>query len=375
MNRAWRVTLICLSALTAACGGGARNQQEETVAPPDVVALHEPMHPADSVAVTFKATAVAKKITLRYERSALTLKADGTIGQSVVEPMATLTTCDGPGTSEITCQHRPVDGYPAGSLIRFEAIAEGASGAVGTESYFFAAGTYPDQNAAVPVRLKTSNAAGLDLVFIGTADLSTADLRSSLQDVVGKIYFKYGELKQSRAVYNYFYSSNRGDYAEGCNFSNPVNMATLEATGDAIVFLHRATLRDCKVGKRISSEITNEKSLVHETGHVLFDLQDEYCCDSSYKAQQCTPNLWSSLQQCEAAAAGLNYEKAFCKQLKNTQESLAFWRIDPDGDTGCIMGNGQHNAGSTFRTACQRRIAWRHQKCLAGRCFTSPVCP
>jgi hypothetical protein len=375
MKNAYRATVAGLCFFTLACGSPQPRAQREAATVPDVLAVHQPMHPADGEAVTFKATAVATKLTLRYERSALTLNQDGTMTQSIVEPLTTLKTCKGSGASPLTCEHRPATGYPAGSLIRFDAVAEGNGGAVGSESYFFAAGTYPDKNAAVPIRLKTSNTAGLDLVFIGTSDLSTADLRASLQDVVYQIYFKYPEMLTARAVYNYYYSSNRGDYTEDCSFSNPANMAVLEATGDAVVFLHRATLRDCKVGKRIASEIDNEKSLVHESGHVLFDLQDEYCCDSSYKAQQCVPNLWSSQQQCESAAAALGYEKSFCRQLKDDQESLPFWRIDPDGETGCIMGDGQHNPGSAFRTACQKRIAWRHQKCLGGRCFTSPVCP
>jgi len=340
------------------------------------MAIHQPMHPADGEAVTFTATAVAKKLTLRYERSALTLNPDGTMKQSVVEPVTTMETCQASGTGPLTCKHRLAAGYPAGSLIRFDAVAEGSGGATGSESYFFAAGTYPDKNGPVPIRLKTSSKAGLDLIFIGTPDLSMADLRASLQDIVYTIYFGSPEIEKARAVYNYYYSSNRGNFTEDdCIFAPPSNMAVLEATGDAVIFLHRATLRDCREGKRIASEVNNAKSLVHESGHVLFDLQDEYCCNSSYKAQQCVPNLWSSLQQCEDAAAGLGYQKSFCQQLKKDQASRQFWRIDPAGDTGCIMGDGQRNPGSVFRTACQKRIAWRHQKCLGGQCFTSPVCP
>src|ERR1700752_3653790 len=102
------------------------------VVPPDVVALHQPMHPADGVPVTFKATAVAKKITLRSERLALAINSDGTMSQSVVEPLATLKKCDGCGTPPLTCEHRPSGGSPAASLIRFEAVAEAQNGAIGS---------------------------------------------------------------------------------------------------------------------------------------------------------------------------------------------------------------------------------------------------
>lgn len=366
-----------VTATVAGCENrtGPPNATPAEITPLEIIALHEPMHPGDNAPVTFRAVATARKIILRYERLSLTASDDGMVSQSVVEPLSTLTTCEGSGDSPITCVHEVAQGFPQASLIRFEAVAEGEAGAIGSESYFFAAGTYPVSSAAVPIRLKTSTSAGLDMVFIGTSDLSPEDLRASLHSVVYGIYFEYEALRNARGVYNYYYSRQRGGYSEGCRFSNPSNMATLEATGDAVVFLHRATMRDCKVGKRISSEVSNEKSLIHETGHVLFDLQDEYCCDSSYRAQQCVPNLWTSRQGCQDAAPGLDYDELACAQLATGHESLAFWRIDPDGDGGCIMGPGQHTPGSGFRTACRRRVAWRHQKCLAGTCFTTPACP
>lgn len=375
MNCVSRVVLAASAGMFAVSCTQQPTPTPQEVARLDVYATHEPMHPANNSPVTFRAVAAANTISLKYERFALAVAPDGTLTQTSAGPVQDLKVCNGSG-AELTCTHSFSQGFPASSLVRFDVAASKPDGSSGSESYFLAAGDYPIADGAVPVRLKTGTTEGLDLVFIGTSDLGPEVLRRSLQDIVHKIYFKYDQLRQWRGVYNFYYSRVAGDYQEGCDFTNPDNMAVLEATGDAVVFVHQAEMRDCKYGKRISSEVWKEKSMVHETGHVLFDLQDEYCCDSNYFPQSCEANLWNTKALCEAAAPGLNYPVSACAQLVNTSGTTRpFWRVDPIGETGCIMGDGQHNPGSTFRTACERRILWRHQKCVAGRCFTTPVCP
>lgn len=334
------------------------------------------MHPVGSEPVTLQAVARADKITLKYERFALQVEPDGiTLRQTPAEPLKEVKVCQSPPPGLSLACDFTAPAFPPASLIRFEATAEGPGGAKGTETYFFAAGDYPLANAAIPIRLKTATTrGGLDLAFIGATDLSADQLRMALHKVVD-MFFTYDEIRDHRAFYNFYYSRVQGKYLQGCQFTQPGNMAQLEATSDAIVFFHQADLRDCRVGKSISSEIDSQASLIHETGHALFDLQDEYCCDSSYQEQGCAANLWSSLTSCQAAASALGYPSSACTQLTSGRSSIPFWRLDPDGGAGCIMGLGLFKPGAVFRAACQRRIQWRHQKCLAGRCFTTPECP
>ena len=54
---------------------------------------------------------------------------------------------------------------------------------------------------------------------------------------------------------------------------------------------------------------------------------------------------------------------------------LSFWRIDPSGANGCMMGPHQHSSDSDFNQACRRRINHRYGQCGAGDCFSSPECP
>jgi hypothetical protein len=347
---------------------------------PGILASHEPMYPGNSEAVTLRAVSSASRIILQYEP--FSVQPDGTINSTPTGPTVKSAECvsPAPGTP-FTCDGPVVAGFPPASFIRFEATAVSASGATSTDSYFFAAGDYPRPDDAIPIRFRTvKTAAALDVVLIPTPDLPAADLRRSLNRVVRDIYLKYDKIREGRGAYNFYYSQRPGRYSHNnqndCSaFTNPSNMSALQ-TLDAIVFLHKAEMQDLRCGNLIASEVSNEKSLIHETGHVLFDLRDEYCCGSSYQEDACMPNLWETESGCRAAAPGLGFQASDCTKLSEAGETLDFWRIDPAQPTAaCIMGAGMRQANSNFGAACVRRIEWRYKKCLKGVCVTTPTCP
>jgi hypothetical protein len=120
----------------------------------------------------------------------------------------------------------------------------------------------------------------------------------------------------------------------------------------------------------MSSEIDSDKTLIHESGHALFGLQDEYCCDSNYNQLSNVPNIWTSLAGCQAEAADIGHPTSNCTQIaKGTTQSINFWYIDPSGPTGSIMGSSQHEPGSDFGKAGRRRINWRYGQCVGGQCM------
>jgi len=264
--------------------------------------------------------------------------------------------------------------FAANSLINFEARAWDDQNRISTEKYTFAAGTYPWPNEAIPIRVKGGTLDKLDVVFVPDTDITLASFRSQLDDVVEDLYFKYGIIKTWRGNYNFYYSGTQGHYAELCNFTNPSNMAQLTVVADTVAILHQADLRDCRSGNVMSSEINYDKTMVHESGHALFNLKDEYCCDSSYDQQPCEPNLYSSLANCQGDAGGVGYPSSNCTQLAKAGATVNFWRIDPTASPGCMMGPSQHTASSDFAKACVRRMTWRYGRCGSGECMPSPEC-
>jgi hypothetical protein len=359
------VVVLCLGGCESMCSDAP------------VLATHSPMHPQNAEAVTFEgfAEGTVDKIELAYERYSLTVSG-GNITQTLAEAKTVVKTCDpGGNVNTLTCTHTMPNAFPSSSLIRFSATSWDGDGTRSTETYDFASGDYPLPDDPIPIRVKGDPTDHLDVVFIPDTDITLASFRDQLDEVIEDLYFKYATFKSYRGYYNFYYSGQQGNYEELCVFTNPPNMANLTAVGDSVAILHQTNLRDCKSGDRFSSEINYDKTLVHETGHALFDVKDEYCCDSSYSQQACVPNLYSSLANCQADAPNVGYPTTNCVQLTSATQTLNFWRIDPSDATGCMMGPAQHNAGSDFAEACERRIEWRYGKCGGGDCFPSPACP
>ena len=280
-----RAAATYLAATLLVIPGAARRSDLVAQPPtpaPDVFAFHTPIHLLGDERVTFLAQAAATRITLSYELFKLTVQPGGALTSTRASPVVQLKVCPGSG-GDLACEQTLTAAFPDASLVRFDAIPEASSGAIGKKSYFFAAGSFPLPDAPIPLRQKTATTeAGLDVIFVPTAKLTIADLRDALDGIIRDVYFRYAPIERARGLYNFYYSPHAGNY-DNEQFTDPVNMALLEATGDAIVFLHREPLRDMRLGKRISSEVAiREKNLIHETGHVLFGLQDEYCCDSTY---------------------------------------------------------------------------------------------
>lgn len=347
-----------------------------------LLATHSPAHADTNAAVTLKghSTGSVDKITLSYEVYTLSTGPGGVHVQTLTTPMTDVKTCDPSGNvSTLDCTHTVSGGFPANTLIKFKATAKGGNGHSIAESYFFAAGTYPWANDPIPVRVTGDPASRMDIVFIPDTDISLANFRNGLAGVIENLYFKYATYRGSdsglmwRGIYNFYYSGVQGNYEELCSFTAPSNLSTLQATGDAIAILHQTSLRDCKSGGMFSSEIDYDKTLIHETGHALFDLRDEYCCDSSYSQQSCYPNLYASLAACQADAPSLGLQASDCVQLTSATQTLNFWRVDPTSAPGCMMGPSQHTSTSDHGPADRRRIDWRRIGCLTGNCF--PSCP
>ena len=342
-----------------------------------VVASHSPMHPDNSQAVTFVGSAEGQvdRIDLSYERYSLSA-VGGVLTQTLAQADTVVKSCNPAGSSSsLTCSHTMPSAFPANSLIKFTAKAYDSDNKSSTESYFFASGDYPLPDDPIPIRVKGDPPEKLDVVFIRDTDITASSFASQLDEVIDDLYFKYDPIKFWRGTYNFYYSGESGNYEELCSFTNPSNMANLLAVADTVAFLHQTDLRDCRSGTRMSSEIDYDKTLIHETGHALFGMADEYCCDSSYFQQACEPNLWSSLAGCQTDASGIGYPSSDCTQLTNGSDSINFWRIDPSGTGGCIMGPRQHSADSQFAKACGNRMSFRIGKCLGGDCFPTPECP
>lgn len=324
----------------------------------DVLASHTPVHPRANAATTFtaRATTTTATVEIWYEIFRLTV-ANGQLSQTSIAALTRAKTC-APPQPVAGCQFTVTNGFSDSSLVRLRTIAINTDGTRDVDEYSFAAGEFPLNRRPIPIRATGRPAGRFDIVVIGDTDL-TSPIRGQLSSVL-TAHFARGNLKTNRRLYNYYYSPFKGNFEPSCRFTKPDNYNELLTIANAVVYLHRQTQRDCAKGKSMSCEITGGRTLLHEYGHMLFGLSDEYAPDSNAEERDCFSNVWDSKAACEADSItqGLT-----CDRQRKT--GGYFWRVDPED----VMAGGQ-----TFGRACLRRVNWHYTSCREQQdCF--PDCP
>ncbi len=116
----------------------------------------------------------------------------------------------------------------------------------------------------------------------------------------------------------------------------PAQVGTDGAFADQIVLMHLNELRDCGGGGRATAEPTSYRTIVHETGHGLFGLPDEYCCDGGYFSM--SPVMYTSQAACNADAANAGWRN--CQSHTSSRDNSVWWRSQGNITTNLIMSSG-----------------------------------
>ena len=110
------------------------------------------------------------------------------------------------------------------------------------------------------------------------------------------------------------------------------------------------------------------EKFIHESGHMLYGLGDEYCCDGGYGAVSVPRNVHASKQDCESVAASIGVSKSLCVQIANstTNQTTNHWRIT-DGQPE-IMADNQ-NTNADWRDASNLARGRQIRQCFFGHCY------
>jgi hypothetical protein len=98
---------------------------------------------------------------------------------------------------------------------------------------------------------------------------------------------------------------------------------------------------------------------LHEHGHAIFGLIDEYCGNTYYPASPpAVTNVWTSTQKCQSDVTGHGWTGGSCRQIQWDDPSTigvdctkSFYRYDP---VACVMDSNQ----TQFGEACSNMIDW-----------------
>jgi hypothetical protein len=178
-------------------------------------------------------------------------------------------------------------------------------------------GTCP---ACVPFLYNGDDSAKIDIVFVPDKDYNwdLDEFYEDVKEVIYEGYFSNSAYNKSSCKFNFWIYPKQGEYREVCEaWDLPSGFETDCAFAESAVILFRSSKRACSGGSAFSTPAYSPKVVVHETGHRIFGMADEYCCDGGYwQPSDPYPNIYSSKAQCQAKSANPNNCYNYCPEQK-----------------------------------------------------------
>lgn len=225
----------------------------------------------------------------------------------------------------------------------------------------------------------------IDLVFVPDEDYN-GDMNTFLSDVANNISQRLGAvapIDTNLDKFNFYYTRLQGNVASnncGQESSLPQNFLTQCPYADAVVVLHRSVFGDCMRNSGavgiFSAEGDVGRSFIHEGGHGIFGLRDEYdairdggsgSCSTAYNTSRPLPsNIWDTQADCQNDALAQGWDSNQCYQYTTCED--AWWKLGDaslandndrynDANFRFIMFDGSYFANG-FGIASERRINW-----------------
>ncbi len=219
----------------------------------------------------------------------------------------------------------------------------------------------------VPYRVNGSHLGKIDLIFVPDRDYGTnvdetiKTIRQFYEDIGHKVSERLGgvsPIKENMDKFNFYYLDNfyypeaRGNLSSDCGNcgevnSLPVNLLEDPTCGfaEAVVVLHDTICGDC-AGEAGTTDIYSaegstrslpaDRSFIHESGHGLFGLRDEYDGDregtrTSYDGGRPLPsNIWENADSCRNDTESQGWNPDECYQFTSTTWGGNWWKLgDP----------------------------------------------
>jgi hypothetical protein len=187
------------------------------------------------------------------------------------------------------------------------------------------------------VQLQSNMDRALNIVFVpdtSYGDMATLANRQSFLDDLGDVvdtgYWQNQLFVKNVHLTNFFYMTVAGSAAAPAtpvdcpSVTWPTQVATDAAFADLVLLIHTNELRDCRWGTRATSEPTSFRTVVHESGHALFNLPDEYCCDGGYR--EVKPVLYDTSNECTSDPANAAWRN--CVSFTSSRTGATWWRSE-----------------------------------------------
>jgi len=245
---------------------------------------------------------------------------------------------------------------PSGKTIAYVIIHD-------TGNYWLMDDLCTDANKAVipvPGRSIGSHGDKFDIVFVPDVDYgSPADIDTWLPTFLDHINHQIDERLGGAAPvtgnldnFNFYYTRMQGTAS---THSLPNHLTLYSPFADAYVIFHNAEFGDSTIMSKPSiygAEGPVGRSFIHESGHGIFGVADEYDGLTSYFEPDPFPNICPTEAACRGNATALGLNPDDCWQFTTRQGG--WWKI---GTTEYIMFDGTRFANG-WGTPAARHIQW-----------------
>ena len=314
---------------------------------PETFAIHSPIYPTGSQQVTFTLNRLNGNVqTVRLYTSTSNVNASGAISGTTAE--ALVNTWNSPG---FPLSYTSPSGYGTNKLVTYHFEVTGNSNTY-HHRITFATGPYPVTNAAVPVYTIGDINNKMNVVFIPDVDIAgnSTLFQTHVARNIDSAFHQEDWVRRFPYSYNFFInplSGTAGDYDLGTPHVYPSNSASI-SFAQAKIILHVSNRRDFRNGDNyVGTEYFNRGTILHETGHALYNMADEYQ-DGSHWQNADNPNNWNSLAGAQAAAPGVGKTAADATKIGTNP----WWKLC-NGD--CMMLRTGLNVWP-YDASCRNRI-------------------
>lgn len=208
----------------------------------------------------------------------------------------------------------------------------------------------------IPARKTGSTSDKEDLVFHMASDYAanSQTFGTFVSHVRNKIFDVFGaqDIVEHHLEDFNFWVYKKEATAAGCGTVHSDSNTDMPWRDDDAV-LHWENFQDCTNPglTHYSAEGSNTKAFLHESGHSVFGLADEYCGNTGYFEAADEPNIWDVNASCEAEQTAKGRDPAACQQFCANSGG---WHGIQTGTT--VMTQGM--VGDPWYTEAAERVRW-----------------
>jgi hypothetical protein len=224
----------------------------------------------------------------------------------------------------------------------------------------------------------------IDISFNRDADFQGNVLAFSnmLEPMIRRAYFNTAQQFGTDYTYSRHWftlwsgpdGADRDSCAGGFSFGATAKAATTYTDGEVVIHDNQNIPRACAnityggSGWMWGNDPQSAETFVHESGHMLYALGDEYCCDGGYGSNSTPRNVHPSQAACETVATSIGVSKSLCVRIEDppTKRRTDFWRIT-DGQLEIMAESWSFN--SDWRDASDLARMRQISECSSGNCY------